>query len=189
MEALDELEASNDLDGRSAPSAPPDRPVPPLVRTQRILQIVLGLFWILDAALQFQPFMFSKGFVSRFILANASGQPAVVHWVITNVGHFLAPHIVVWNTLFALTQLTIGIGLLFRRTVRPALVLSFPYVLGVWVFGEGLGMVFTGSATALTGAPGSVLLYGLIGLMAWPGASAARPGDRVGVASSAAAQG
>ena len=45
---------------------------------------------------------------------------------------------------------------------------SFFWAFGVWFFGEGLGQLFTGSASALTGAPGSVLLYGLIGLMAWP---------------------
>jgi hypothetical protein len=172
----------------------------PLVRSQRTVQIALGLFWILDAALQFQPYMFSKNFVNTFILANAAGQPAVIRWVITNVGHFLAPHVDVWNALFAVIQLAIGIGLLFRRTVRPALALSFPYVLGVWVFGEGLGMLFTGTATALTGAPGSVLMYALIGLMAWPSRLAAQPGEAtppplvgidepVGVASSAAARG
>ncbi len=168
------------------------RPRHPLVRSQRILQVLLGLFWVLDAALQFQPYMFSKDFVPTFVLANASGQPAVIHWAITNVGHFLAPHPAVWNSLFALTQLAIGVGLLFRRTVRPALALSFPYVLGVWVFGEGLGRLLTGSATALTGAPGSVLLYALIGLMAWPRSAAAPEtpdGEPVGIASSAAAQG
>ncbi len=165
----------------------------PLVRSQRILQIVLGLIWILDAALQFQPYMFSKNFVPTFVLANASGQPAVIHWVITNVGNFLAPHPAVWNALFASIQLLIGVGLLFRRTVRPALALSFPYVLGVWVFGEGLGMLLTGSATALTGAPGSVLIYGLIGLMAWPrnfpGARSVPDDEAVGVGSSAAGHG
>jgi hypothetical protein len=177
----------------------PSRPRP-LVGAQRTLQVILGLFWILDAALQFQPFMFSKSFVSTFIVPNAAGQPAVIGWVITNVGHFLAPHIAVWNTLFALVQLSIGVGLLFRRTVRPALALSFPYVIGVWVFGEGFGMILTGSATALTGAPGSVLMYALLGLMAWPRISARRADaaapvgatdnlERVGVASSAAARG
>jgi hypothetical protein len=181
-----------DVDEHAPRSPRAERLPQPLVRSQRILQVVLGLFWILDAALQFKPFMFSKSFVSTFILANAPGQPAVLRWLITNVGHFLAPGVTVWNTLFALTQLAIGVGLLFPRTVRPALALSFPYVLGVWVFGEGLGMLFTGSATALSGAPGSVLLYGLIGLMAWPRRVAGRTpaeGDRVGIASSAAGQG
>ena len=82
---------------------------------------MLGLLWVLDAALQFQPFMFKRDFVETFILPNASGQPAVVSWFITNIGHFIEPHIAAWNTFFAVIQLVIGIGLLFPQTVRPAL--------------------------------------------------------------------
>lgn len=165
---------------------------PLAVRSQRVLQIILGLFWILDAALQFQPYMFGRGFVNSFILPNASGQPFVLGDLITHVGNFVGPDIAVWNTFFALIQLFIGVGLLFRRSVRPALAVSFVWALGIWVIGEGLGMLLTGTASALTGAPGSVLIYGLLGLMAWP-----RPPRRwvdwsdrpAGVASSAAAQG
>ena len=177
-----------------APAAPPRRSLR-LLRTQRTLQIILGLFWLLDAGLQFQPFMFGSGFTTTYLLHNAQGQPAVIGWIITNVGHFVGPHIALWNTLFALMQVAIGGGLLFRRTVRPALLVSFFWVLGVWFFGEGLGLIFTGSASALTGAPGSVLLYGALGLMAWPPPVSPEP-DRdagsetpVGVASSAAGQG
>ena len=165
---------------------------PLAIRSQRVLQVILGLFWVLDAALQFQPAMFGQGFVDTFILNNAHGQPFVLGDLITHVGHFVAPDIAVWNTFFALIQLFIGVGLLFRRTVRPALAVSFVWALAIWVVGEGMGMILTGTATALTGAPGSVLLYGLLGLMAWPRAPrrdvdwSDRP---AGVASSAAAQG
>jgi hypothetical protein len=179
----------------SGPSTARPRRSSPLVRTQRTLQIVLGLFWLLDAGLQFQPFMFGHGFATTDLLNNAQGQPDVIRWIITNVGHFVAPHVAVWNTFFALIQVAIAGGLLFRRTVRPALVISFFWVAGVWVFGEGLGLILTGSASALTGAPGSVLMYGLIGLMAWPRRAGGRADEsleveqKVGVASSAAAQG
>jgi hypothetical protein len=165
---------------------------PLAVHSQRALQVILGLFWILDAALQFQPFMFGRGFVTNNILANASGQPFVLGDLITHIGNFISPDVAVWNTFFALIQLFIGVGLLFRGTVRTALTVSFAWVLGIWVIGEGLGMLLTGTASALTGAPGSVLLYGVLGLMAWP-----RPPRRwlgwsdrpAGIASSAAAQG
>ena len=137
--------------------------------------------------------MFGRGFVENNILANASGQPFVLGDFITHIGNFVSPDIAVWNTFFALIQLFIGVGLLFRRTVRPALAVSFAWALGVWVIGEGLGMLLTGTATALTGAPGSVLLYGLLGLMAWPRPPRRWPVDwsdrPAGVASSAAAQG
>jgi hypothetical protein len=139
--------------------------------------------------------MFGRGFVNTFILPNANRQPAVISWLITDVGHVVGPHVAVWNTFFALIQLSIGAGLLYRRTVRPALAISFAWALGVWFFGEGLGMILTGSASALTGAPGSVLMYGAIGLMAWPRRAA--PGDEsrasrneiTGIASSAAGRG
>src|ERR1019366_8097622 len=156
------MDDEGDIDeygARGTPEMPSPRP---LLRAQRVLQIALGLFWILDTALQFQPFMFSKNFVPKYVTANASGQPAVIHWAIINVGHFLAPHLAVWNSLFALTQLAIGVGLLFRRTLRPALAISFPYALGVWVFGEGLGMLFTGSAAGPTRAPGAGLVFSRI---------------------------
>ncbi len=178
--------------GTSTHAAAPARRFPLAVPSQRVLQIVLGLFWILDAALQFQPFMFGRGFVEANILANAQGQPFVIGDLITHVGNFIAPDIAVWNTFFALIQLFIGVGLLYRPTVKPALALSFAWVLGVWVFGEGLGMILTGTASALTGAPGGVLMYGLIGLMCWPRAprrGGAEDSAPVGIASSASAQG
>ena len=105
--------------------------------------------------------------------------------------HFVGPHVAVWNTFFALIQVAIGAGLLFRRTVRPALAVSFFWAFGVWFFGEGLGLIFTGSASALTGAPGSVFMYGLIGMMAWPRSRHEHEVTEppVGMASSAAGQG
>ena len=164
-----------------------------LVRTRRVLQIILGMFWLVDAGLQFQPYMFGSGFTTTYLLNNAHNQPDVVRWIITNVGNFVGPHVAVWNTFFALIQVGIGVGLLFRRTVRPALAVSFFWAFGVWFFGEGLGQLLTGSASALTGAPGSVFLYGLLGLMAWPRSTSTTPdGDTktsVGMSSSAAGQG
>jgi hypothetical protein len=163
--------------------------------TPRTIQIALGLAWIVDAALQFQPVMWHRGFVTGTILPSAMGQPAPVAWLITNVGHFLLPDIGVWNFLFGTIQLGIGVGLLFRRTVRPALAVSFVWCLAVWWIGEGFGMLLTGTATPLSGAPGAVVIYAAIGLLVWPRRTAAERLDSatveppVGVASSAAARG
>ncbi len=183
---------TEEVEARNSPNEPWQRDLR-LVRTQRVLQIILGLFWLLDAGLQFQPYMFGSGFTTTYLLNNAHSQPDVVRWVITNVGNFVGPHVAVWNTFFALIQVAIGMGLLFRRTVRPALVVSFFWVFAVWFFGEGLGQLLTGFASALTGAPGSVFLYGLIGLMAWPraarGERQAHAETSAGMASSAAGQG
>ncbi|MDA8284398.1 MAG: hypothetical protein M0Z42_14135 [Actinomycetota bacterium] len=172
------LGASPEVDGSRLAQAHSDGAVgaPDARRllTQRRLQVVLGLIWLLDAGLQFQPYMFSRGFMANFLAMNDMFQPHVIGVVIENITEFLVPHAAAWNALFATTQLAIGAGLLFRRTVKPALLLSFGWVLGVWVVGEGLGGLFTPvMGSPLAGFPGPVLIYGLVGLVLWP---SGRPG-------------
>ena len=148
----------------------------------RGLQIALGLIWLLDGALQLQPFMFGHDFVTEVLLPSAAGQPVPLARSITWSAELVAHHLVVFNVWFAAIQVAIGVGLLARRTVRPALVASFVWVALVWSLGEGFGMLLTGVASPLTGAPGAVLLYALIGVLAWPAASerTAAAGRRAG---------
>lgn len=136
--------------------------------TRRRLQIALGLLWLLDGALQLQPYMFSPDFVANFLAMNAMDQPHLLGALISGTARFLLPHAAAWNALFAAIQLAIGAGILWRKTLRVALAASFVWTLGVWVVGEGLGSLLTGMATLVGGAPGAVLLYGLIGLLVWP---------------------
>ena len=155
----------------------------------RRVQVALGLCWILDGALQCQPSMFRRGFVTSVLLPTARGNPAPVADPIIAVAHFLEPHIAVWNALFAAVQLGIGAGLLLRATVRPALAVSFVWALAVWWLGEGLGGLLTGTASPLTGAPGAALLYIFVGVGAWPRSehASSRPasGDASGTVSPA----
>jgi len=135
--------------------------------SRRTIQSVLGLIWLLDGALQFQSFMYSRGF-PQMLAAMEVGQP---HWLASSLAwgvRVANANLGLWNTLFALTQVLIGLGLLYRPTVKPALAASFGWVLVVWWFGEAFGMLFMNMANPLTGAPGAVLLYGLVGLIAWP---------------------
>jgi hypothetical protein len=155
----------------------------------RLVQVVLGCAWILDAGLQLQPRMFGQGLVNLMILPMSHGQPAPVSWSITTLAHFVRPDVGVWNFLFALVQLLIGVGLLSRRTVKPAIVAMVAWAFGVWWFGEGFGMLLTGAASPLTGAPGAVLLYPAIALLVWPTAPVADDDVQAGIASSAGAAG
>ena len=134
---------------------------------RRTVQTFLGLIWLLDGGLQFQSFMYSKGFI-QMLTAMSPGQP---HWLGSSVnwGANTAQHnLTLYNTLFALIQVGIGLGILYRGTVKQALIVSFVWALAVWWFGEAFGMLFMDMAQPLTGAPGAVLLYALIGLVAWP---------------------
>ncbi|MHB8504117.1 MAG: hypothetical protein ACYDEN_00080 [Acidimicrobiales bacterium] len=170
--------------GAIATQPPPEGPSPGPARqpsergsllTQRRLQIALGLLWLLDAALQFQPYMFTKGWVTNFLAMNAMYQPHAIGELIITTARFLAPHAAAWNAGFATIQLAIAVGLLWRRTVRPALAISFVWVLGVWAIGEGFGNLVTGIASLPGGAPGAVLLYGLLGVVLWPRARPSPP--------------
>lgn len=130
--------------------------------------MLLGVIWLIDGALQCQPYMFAKTFVTGVILPNAQGQPGAIATPITWIAHLIEPHVALFNGFVATLQVLIGIGLLHRRTVRPALLVSFGWALSIWLIGEGVGGVFNGSADPLTGAPGAAPLYLLAGLMAWP---------------------
>lgn len=136
--------------------------------TRRGLQIALGFLWLLDGALQLQPFMLRASFARQVLDPSSDGQPHFVagpaHWA----ANLIAAHPVVWDIPFATTQLLLGIGMLFPRTARLALFASVPYALGVWFFGEGLSGLASGNASLLSGAPGAVLLYAVIALAARP---------------------
>jgi hypothetical protein len=131
-------------------------------------RIALGLLWLIDGLLQFQPYMFAKTFITGVILPNAVGQPSFIGAPITWIAHLIEPHVVLFNAFAATLQVLIGVGLLYRRTAKPALLASFAWALGVWFSGEGLGMIFTGDASPLSGAPGAALLYVLVGALCWP---------------------
>src|SRR5207247_4436088 len=96
------------------------------------------------------------------------GQPhfvaGPVHWG----ANIIAAHPVAWDVPFAIIQLLLGLGMLVPRTARLALAASLPWALGVWFFGEGLSGLASGSASLISGAPGSVAIYGVVALAAWP---------------------
>lgn len=90
----------------------------------RRCQIALGLLWLIDGALQFQPYMFGKSFVTGVLLPSAAGQPNFIGTPITWLAHLVEPHVVLFNAFAAGLEVLIGVGLLYRRTVRPALAVS-----------------------------------------------------------------
>jgi hypothetical protein len=142
--------------------------VPDVRVTRRSLQVVLGLFWLLDGGLQFQPFMLRSSFARDVVAPTGSGQPhfvaGPVHWA----ANLIAAHPVAWDVPFASIQVLLGLAMLFPRTARLALAASLPWALGVWFFGEGLSGLASGNASLITGAPGSVVVYGVLALAAWP---------------------
>jgi hypothetical protein len=142
--------------------------VPRVRVTRRTLQVVLGLLWFLDGVLQLQPFMLRASFARDLLAAVGDGQPQFVAGPVHWAANLVAAHPVAWDVPFATVQLLLGVGMLVPRTARLALAASLPWALGVWWLGEGLSGLASGNASLLSGAPGSVSVYAVLALAAWP---------------------
>ncbi len=134
---------------------------------RRRLQLALAGIWLLVGLLQYQSFMFSSGF-HQMLAGTAAGNPGAVASPITWDATLIAHHPVLLNSIFATIQVLLAIGIAWRPTVRLALAASIAWALGVWWFGEGLGMVLTSSASPVNGAPGAVIIYALLAVLLWP---------------------
>jgi hypothetical protein len=152
---------------------------------RRGLQIALGMVWLLDGALQYQPHMFSRSFVTDVLAPASMGNPALLadpaQWAARIIGHDVA----VWNTAFATIQLALAAGLLWRRTTQAALAGTIGWALAVWLLAEGAGGVLSGMsgmANPISGAPGAAVLYALLALLIWPTRAAGNSVTRGGVA-------
>ncbi|HTT50471.1 MAG TPA: hypothetical protein VMH35_03605 [Streptosporangiaceae bacterium] len=135
--------------------------------TRRVLQLALAAVWLLDGVLQYQAFMFTKGF-SQMLAGTAPGNPSVIASPITWDARLVEHHAILLNTIFATIQLLLGLGIAYRPTMRAALAASVAWSLGVWWFGEGLGGVLNGGASPVNGAPGAVIIYALLAVLLWP---------------------
>jgi hypothetical protein len=147
--------------------------------TRRGLEIALGLLWLLDGALQFQPFMFTRDFFEGILGMANMGLPGPVAAANLGIADQLVAHPVLANAIFATLQVALGAGLLWPRTANIARGVSIAWALGVWIVGEGLGGLGMDGTSLVTGAPGAAVLYAILGLALWPAPrpSPARPGD------------
>jgi hypothetical protein len=138
--------------------------------TARGVQIALGLIWLLAGLLQFQSFMYTHGIVTEVFGPAAEKQWSIVGGPMKTIDSFYGRDLTLWNTLAAEIQCAIGLGLILgKRTVKPALILSFAWAPTVWWFGEGFGgLTSTTLPSPLMGAPGGVILYAIIGLLVYP---------------------
>lgn len=135
---------------------------------RRWLQLALAAIWAFDGLLQYQTFMFTRGFAKMFIGISGDGNPdwvsASIHWAWSIV--LTQP--VLTNLCFATLQLALGLAIAWRKSLKIGLVVSIVWSLVVWWFAEDLGGLLSGGANALSGAPGAVLLYAVLAVLLWP---------------------
>ncbi len=148
-----------------------------MLLSRRGLQRVLGVIWLIDGLLQLQPQMFTGNMINGVMKPILEGQPGFLESIFQFIVNTVTQNLSAVNWLIAIVQILLGLGFIFLsdRWVKQLVVASFIWALTVWFGGEGMSMLFTGTASALTGAPGAVLLYPLIGLAVWPRTPAQQP--------------
>jgi len=135
--------------------------------TRRGVQVVLGVLWLLDGALQLQPFMFTTDFAQRVLAPSGQHQPAWVAAPTDFSAGIIAGHPAPLNVGFALLEVALGVGFLVPRLVRPAIVVSVAFVVATtfWVLGENIGQLYSDQATDPNTGPLIVLMaLALVGL-------------------------
>jgi hypothetical protein len=70
---------------------------------------------------------------------------------VTSAGQLILHNEVAFNAMFATVQLALGLGLMWRLAVRAALAGTIVWALSIWWLGEGLGGIFTSTASPVTG--------------------------------------
>ncbi len=154
-----------------------------MLLSRRGLQRVLGVIWLIDGLLQLQPQMFTMNMVNGVMRPMLEGQPPFLAPLLQYIVNTTTQHLAAVNLVIAVVQILLGLGFIFldERWVRALVVGSFVWALVVWLGGEGLSMLLTGTSSVLSGAPGAVMLYPILGLAVWPRqpaaqATAAAPG-------------
>jgi hypothetical protein len=142
----------------------------PMLLSRKALKRVLGLLWLIDGLLQFQPQMFTMNMVNGVMKPMLQGQPGLFEPSLQYIVTQTTLHLTAVNLLIAIVQVLLGLGFLLLpdRWVRELVIVSIVWALIVWYGGEGMSMLFTGTSSILTGSPGAVLLYPLLGFVIIP---------------------
>jgi len=141
-----------------------------MLLSRKALQRVLGALWLIDGLLQFQPQMFTMNMVNGIMKPMLQGQPGLIEPSLQFIVNQTTIHLIEVNLLIGIVQVLLGLGFLFfpDRWVKELVIASFVWAFIVWYGGEGMSMLLTGTSSILSGAPGAVLLYPLLGLAVYP---------------------
>lgn len=141
-----------------------------MLLSRKLLQRILGVLWLIDGLLQLQPLMFTGNMINGIMRPMLVGQPGLFEPSLQFIVNQTTIHLVEVNLVIAGVQILLGLGFLLLpdRWLKVVVLGSIVWALIVWYGGEGMSMLFTGTASILSGAPGAVLLYPLLGLAAYP---------------------
>src|SRR5579872_5099484 len=141
-----------------------------MLLSRKTLQRILGFLWLMDGLLQLQPLMFTGNMINSIMKPMLQGQPGFIEPSLQFIVNQTSEHLALVNVVIAVVQICLGLGflLLSDRWVKELMIASIVWAFIVWYGGEGMSMLLTGQASILSGAPGAVLLYPLLGFAVYP---------------------
>ena len=141
-----------------------------MLLSRKTLQRILGVLWLFDGIIQLFPQMWTMNMVNGVMKPMLDGQPGFIEPSLQFIINQTTLHLVEVNLLISVVQILLGLGFLLLpdRWVKWLVFASIVWAVIVWYGGEGMSMLLTGQASILTGAPGAVLLYSLLGLAVYP---------------------
>ena len=141
-----------------------------MLLSRKALQRLLGVLWLIDGLLQLFPEMWTMNMVNGVMKPMLQGQPVWIEPSLQFIVTQTTIHLFAVNALIAIVQICLGLGLLLLSEgwMKELVWISIVWAFIVWYGGEGMSMLLTGQASVLTGAPGAVLLYPLLGLVIYP---------------------
>ncbi|HEY6539751.1 MAG TPA: hypothetical protein VIZ18_02395 [Ktedonobacteraceae bacterium] len=141
-----------------------------MLLSRKTLQLILGFLWLIDGLLQLEPLMFTGNMINSIMRPMLKGQPGFIEPSLQFVVNQTTLHLALANVVIAVVQICLGLGflLLSDRWIKDLVIASIVWAFIVWYGGEGMSMLLTGQASVLSGAPGAVLLYPLLGFAIYP---------------------
>ncbi len=120
------------------------------------MRVLFGLFWLIDAALKWQP-----GFRAEYLdilVEAANGQPGWLapwfnFWIAT-----VSPHVTFFSFATAVLETAIAITLIFGFARKVSYTLALGFSLLIWSTAEGFGGPYTAGATDI----GTGIIYAMV---------------------------
>ncbi len=128
------------------------------------LVIYLGIFWIIDGLLQFQPKLLTSNFITEVIQPTLKNSPSQIEKLSSFLSHIFLLNPIIFGILIGLIQISIGCLIISKKYRMAGLYSSLIWSIFVWIFGQGLGDIFNHKFNFLMGSPGPSLFYILVSI-------------------------
>src|SRR5579863_6815158 len=109
-----------------------------MLLSRKALQRVLGVLWLIDGLLQFQPQMFTMNMVNGIMKPMLNGQPGFIGPSLQFIVNQTTLHLFEVNLLIGVVQVLLGLGFLLLpdRWVKELVFPSFVWLFIFWYGGE-----------------------------------------------------